>query len=1020
MAGSEIGRFAGVAVLVVMAAVLLGPLVAEGPSPDHYVPVDKKLDPAWVKGLYAKGRAQVYRGEALKCIGMPVGGIAAGQMYLGGDGRLLHWAIFNKHVNTGYGRTSYRFWEPQQPVSQGFALRVATEEGTIVRRLDRTGIQDVSFCGEYPIGQVEYRDPALGVDVTMKAFSPFIPLNAADSALPATILRFTLKNARSRRVEATLAGWLENAVLSHSRDLTGEVRVSEAAREAGLNWVGFSAKAVPPRKAARPAVVFEDFEGKDYGTWTVEGEAFGKRPARGTLAQQQAVSGFRGRGLVNTYLGKDPPHGVLTSPEFTIERPFINFLVGGGNHAGKTCMNLLVAGKVVRTVTGKQAERLLPHAWSVKDLLGKKGRLQIVDRASGPWGHVNIDHIEFSDVPRQGPGRIEDLPDYGTMGLAALGPAEGALLSPSAAGGKLPDSLFAASGGLAPRGAKADGPRCGAAARVLAIDPGQTATADFAVVWHFPNHKNGRFYATRFQDARAVARHIARHFDRLTEETRRWHETYYDSTLPHWLLDRLHMPVSTLATNTVQWWDTGRFWAWEGVGCCAGTCTHVWNYEHALARLFPELERSIRTMQDFGAGFDEASGLVGFRSNRAYAADGQCGTVLKAYREHLMAPDGAFLEACYPKVRKAMAYVLGRDAADGAEDGLLTDSQHNTFDINFHGPNTFVGSLYLAALRAMEEMARAREDADFAARCRKAFASGRDKTMKQLYNGEYFVQEVDLAKHPRHQYADGCLADQLFGQNWAHQLSLGYLYPQDAVRKAMKAVFKYNWAPDVGPQNKVHPPERVFARPGEAGLFICTWPRSKHLGRNGVRYRNEVWTGIEFQAAAGMIYEGQIDEALTIVRAVHDRYDAAKHNPWNEVECGDHYARAMASWGCLLGLSGWEYDGPAGRIVFAPRITPEDFRCVFTAAEGWGTAAQRQTADSQTDTLTVRWGRLRVATLEVQPPKTWNNPGLSIKIDGRPVAHDVKPAEGGRAAIHLSKPVYVERGQSLAVVVRAD
>ena len=987
---------------------------AELLSADHKVPVDKKLSPAWVAALRARGVPRVYRGEELKPIGMPIGGIGAGQLYLGGDGRLLHWAIFNKHVNTGYGAHNYRLWEPEARVDQGFALRVSRGSKTVLRRLDRTAVKDVRFLGEYPIGQVEYRDPALGVAVTMKAFSPFIPLNAKDSGLPATILRFQLKNTGEGKARATLAGWLENAVLFHTRQGAHVRWINIERREEGMVWVGCEARPGPVPKAKKPPEVFMDFEGKDYGDWKVEGKAFGKGPAGGTLAEQQPVSGFRGKGLVNTYLGKDGPQGKLTSPTFTITRPFLCFLVGGGNHKGQTCMNLVIDGKVVRTVTGRDHERLLWNAWPVKELIGKKARIEIVDRASGPWGHINIDQIEFSDAPTLGDVKVQDRPDFGTMGIASLGPAKPALASASVAVGKLPEKLFDADGGLSRRGQSDDGPVRGAVARTVALAPGGSAQVDFVIAWHFPNHPQGHQYATRFQDAGQVARYVADHFERLTSETQLWHDTYYDSTLPRWLLDRLHMPVSILATNTVQWWQSGRFWAWEGVGCCEGTCTHVWNYEHAVARLQPELARSTRTMQDFGQAFDERTGLVGFRGNRAYAADGQCGTILKAYREHLLSPDRRFLKAHYARIRMATQFLLKQDASDGQEDGWITNSQHNTFDINFHGPNTFVGSLYLGALRAAEEMAKITADPAFAARCRKAFESGRQKTMAGLFDGEYFFQKVDLTKHPRFQYAHGCLADQLFGQNWAHQLGLGYLYPKDAVRKAMRAVYKYNWAPDVGPQNKLHRAERVFARPGEAGLFICTWPKSKHLEGNGVRYRNEVWTGIEYQVAAGLLYEGLLEEGLTIIRAVHDRYDAKKRNPWNEVECGDHYGRAMSSWGCLLALGGFEYDGPAGRLAVAPRIAPDDFRCAFTAAAGWGTLAQKRADGSQTNTVSVRWGKLRLTEIEIAPPAGTAPVSLRAAVGGKAVEAAVT-IEAGRARLRFARPVVLETGDRLTV-----
>lgn len=162
-------------------------------------------------------------------------------------------------------------------------------------------------------------------------------------------------------------------------------------------------------------ILIADFEGRDYGGWKVEGTAFGARPARGTLPGQMHVDGFRGKGLVNSFLGGDSATGTLTSPPFRIERDFINFLVGGGMYDGKTCMDLIVGGKVVRTVTGANdlpggTERLSPGGWNVKNLKGKRATLRIVDQWKGGWGHINIDHIVQSDRKVEAtvaPGRRE-------------------------------------------------------------------------------------------------------------------------------------------------------------------------------------------------------------------------------------------------------------------------------------------------------------------------------------------------------------------------------------------------------------------------------------------------------------------------------------------------------------------------------------------------------------------------------------------------------------------------------------
>src|SRR5579871_778671 len=152
----------------------------------------------------------------------------------------------------------------------------------------------------------------------------------------------------------------------------------------------------------RRDILSADFEGEDYGDWKVTGQAFGKRPARGTLPNQMPVTGYRGKGLVNSYHGGDASTGTLTSPAFKIERRYLNFLIGGGKHPGQTCMNLLVGGKIVRTATGPNdrpggSEQLAWHTWDVSELAGKNAVLQIVDTHTGGWGHINIDHIVQSD-----------------------------------------------------------------------------------------------------------------------------------------------------------------------------------------------------------------------------------------------------------------------------------------------------------------------------------------------------------------------------------------------------------------------------------------------------------------------------------------------------------------------------------------------------------------------------------------------------------------------------------------------
>jgi hypothetical protein len=255
------------------------------------------------------------------------------------------------------------------------------------------------------------------------------------------------------------------------------------------------------------------------------------------------------------------------------------------------------------------------------------------------------------------------------------------------------------------------------------------------------------------------------------------------------------------------------------------------------------------------------------------------------------------------------------------------------------------------------------------------------------------------------------MADQVFGQGWAHQVGLGYIYPEDKVRTALASVFKYNWTSDIGPYNAKWPPQRWFARPGEAGLFTCTWPKGGRPAEP-VLYRDEVWTGIEYQVAGNMLYEGMVPEALAIIRGVHERYNGTKYNPWNEVECGDHYARAMASWGCLLGIEGYVYDGPAGLIGFAPRVQAGDFKAFFTAAEGWGSLVQKRRDAAQTNRIEVAWGRLRARTLVFEVDKGAGEVKAAVTAAGRKVDAKVT-RDGPRVTIALAAPVEVGRGEAV-------
>jgi uncharacterized protein (DUF608 family) len=1005
--------------------VMAGPFVATELA--RLVPPDKKLAPAWVQSLFDRGSRTVYRGAELEKIGMPVGGLCSGQLYLGGDGKLWHWDIFNVPVHTGAGHYANPL-QPSSPLEQGFALRVTSDGKSQTRTLDRAGFPQLTFCGEYPIGQIEYRDDALPIAVSLEAFSPFIPLATDDSSLPATVLRFTVKNTGRGKVEAELAGWLENAVGLHSKQQFHGTRVSRIVRGDGLTALVHSLQPSqePAAPAPRPPLVFADFEGDGYGDWKVEGQAFGTKPSHGPNAGNQHLSGFRGKGVVNSYPGSDQPQGKLTSPAFAIQRPYICFLIGGGNHPGQTCINLVVDGKIVRSSTGKNTDSMTAEYWKVEELAGKTARIEIVDHHSGGWGHIDVDQIEFCDRPSAAEGKLEEQPDFGGLVLGLLNARNDDFAAAVLAAGNPAGSVFVPGKPSDTAQVPLEQSLCGAVSRKLTLDPGQAATVTFVIAWHFPNLKmdrlpGGRHYAERFPSALAVGQYVANRAEALYRQTRLWHDTWYDSTLPYWFLDRTFANASILATSTCHRFAGGRFYGWEGVGCCPGTCTHVWHYAQAPARLFPDLERLLREV-DFNQAFDPQTGIIDHRGefHSGHAIDGQAGSLLRTYREHQMSADDAFLRRNWPKAKRALEYLIERDEN---ADGIIEHGQHNTLDAQWFGISPWLSGLYLSALRAGEAMAIEMGDREFAQRCRAILRVGPQNLDQKTWNDpqQYYVQTPDADPKLRTKVGsyNGCHIDQVMGDSWARQVGLERIMPADHLQKALASLWRYNFAPDVGPYRAAHKQGRWYAMAGEAGLLMCTWPQGESMRvQSGYDYYfNECMNGFEYQVAGHMLWEGMVQEGMAVTRAIHDRYHAARRNPWNEVECGDHYARSMASYGVFLAACGYEYHGPKGHLGFAPRLTPEQFRAPFTAAEGWGTFEQRRDGATQRETIAVKWGQLRLRTLEFTTLAGLIITHIDVTINGIPLSL-VHAVTDGQVQVTLAADVHLEAGQTLEVVLR--
>lgn len=513
--------------------------------------------------------------------------------------------------------------------------------------------------------------------------------------------------------------------------------------------------------------------------------------------------------------------------------------------------------------------------------------------------------------------------------------------------------------------------KIGSLCTAFSLEPGETKTVEFILSWYFPNRPAGwcghifneakpqgivkNYYTNFFADAWAVSKYVNENLNWLEEQTTCFREALYQTTLPPVMLDAMAANITVLRSNTCFRLADGTFLGWEGTfdhrGSCEGNCSHVWNYQQTLAFLFPRLEQNMRRvnfLQETGA-----DGEMAYRANTVFgherfteilpAADGQMGTIVQLYRDWKLSGDDDFLRQLWPGARRALEYAFDHWDTDG--DFVFDGCQHNTYDIEFYGMTSMTGSIFYAALKAAEEMADYLGEEQLAQKYRRARMAGAEKMDAELFTGEYYIQKATSAKKHPYQYGSGCLADQVLGQELAHIAGLGYILPKDHVRQAVSSVFRYNFCRDMGSHINV---QRVYAINDDAGLICCTWPKG---GKPLIPfiYSDEVWTGIEYQVAAHLIYEGFFEEAKTIVAAVRDRYNGIKRNPWNEVECGSHYVRSMASWGLLLASSGFAYDLTKGEVSFSPAVNAENFTCFFSTASCWG--LYRQTLNRESGEL---------------------------------------------------------------------
>lgn len=854
---------------------------------------NKKIDPDWIKSLYQRGVVTTYlkSKNELKYIGMPVGGINCGTVYLGGDGRLWLWDIFNKNQegiepklvewNKGNGEqiklrprdgAAYVFPATEiHPLEQGFAIKLTYKGNTITKRFHQEDWAEIKFEATYPLAVIHYIDSDFPLEIKLTAFSPFIPLDEDNSNIPVTIQSFEIKNTGKEVVEFEIMGWLENAVNKFSATAG-----SDGKRE---NMVINKNNHVS---------VFSTFNPYDKTKFTEAGDS-------GSLCL--------------SFIGK--------------------------NAVGISSFNLPFYSASFNSKEGRE----------VKSTVNATEKI-----------------------------------------IAGIAVTE-------------------------------------------KLAPGKTVKKEFAISWHFPNvgkrinvpdARTGHYYLNKFPDALAVADYVADRYSFLSSRTKLWKNTWYNSTLPWWFMERTFSNISALATTTSHRFKTGRSWAWEGVGACEGNCTHVWHYAQATGRIFPGIERDNRQRVDLGIALQEDGGIW-FRAeyDKRPAIDGQAGRVLGCLREHQMSADDAFLRTNWPNIKKATQFLIHQDKNGN---GLTDTPMENTLDAVWDGEIAWIAGLSIAAVKAGGVMAVEMNDTSFAEQCKVYVEKGSKNMDEVLFNGEYYIHQPDAIKGREGVGSyNTCHIDQVLGQSWAWQVGLGRINDKEKTASALKALWKYNFMQDVGPYLKEHTGWRPYALPGESGMVMNTNPKkeSNPYGESvtwQMGYFHECMTGFEHQVASHLMAEEMTDKAMILTRAVHDRYHAYKRNPFNEIECSDHYGRAMASYGTFITACGFEYHGPKGFIRFAPKWNKENFEAPFVTSKGWGSYSQKNQKGKQIHRFEVKYGSLRLQKINLQKISVLPIEKVIAAVGGQKVKLKYEQI-GNDIIVELDKPLHIQTNETLIITI---
>ncbi len=569
----------------------------------------------------------------------------------------------------------------------------------------------------------------------------------------------------------------------------------------------------------------------------------------------------------------------------------------------------------------------------------------------------------------------------------------------------------------------------GTLAAEITVPANSCGKVRFVLSWNVPNcynywtkiyeekakqHPWRNYYSYMFDNSEKSAKYCVDNFESLYSRTLAFKNALHSSTLPPEVIDAASANLSVLKSPTVLRLDDGSIFGWEGchenAGSCEGTCQHVWNYAYAMCFLFPDLERSIRDIE-FKYNTDE-NGKMSFRvqlpigrpmNDHRACLDGQMGAVIKCYREWMLSGNDEWLRGHWDNIKNVLEYAWSEanpDRWDIDKDGVLEGRQHHTLDMELFGPSSWLMSMYMAALKAASEMATYLGDSEKAAEYNGIYEKGCKWIKENLFNGRYFIQKVDVtdkeqlvrygdeeywtdrywndeAKQLKYQISDGSAIDQMLGQWHADILGLGNIFDTEQTDIALRSMMEYNYKSTMREHAN---PWRIFSLNDEAGSVICVYPEGSNRPRIPIPYCEETMTGFEYSFAGLLCSRGMIEEGLKVTKAVRDRFNGKARNPFNEFECGNNYARSMASYALIPILSGFTFDLPHGYIGFAPKLAG-DFKTVWSVEGAWG---EFELSKGKA-VLALCEGKLALKAFGIKSDSI-----KSVKIDGKDAAFEYR------------------------------